>query len=88
LDVPTLKDKYKNGLGRNAVSQEIRNFAGTFPALQEGRHRADLDPGVDFSPSDVSDLIDAADFAMKAFDGAQADEKADVLALLLVGARD
>jgi hypothetical protein len=65
-----------------------RSTPGTFPALQEGRHWADYHPRVEFSPSDVSDLIDAADLAMKAFDGAQADEKADVLAVVLVGARD
>lgn len=87
LDVSTLKDKLKRQLGRDAVSQDMRDFANAFSALQEARHLADYDPRDQFLPSDVSSLIDAADFAMTAFDQADSDERTDVLALMMVKTR-
>jgi len=88
LQVSTLKDKFKYHLRRNNVSQEMRNFAGIFPDLQDARHLADYDPAVEFLPSDVSSLIDAAELAMAAFDRATPEEQADVLALMMVRTRD
>ena len=87
LDVPTLKEKFRFSLKRSAVGQDMRNFASTFPALQEVRHLADYHPSVVFAPSDVASLIDTAEVAIEAFDRAPADERADVMALLMVGAR-
>lgn len=87
LDVPILKDSLKRHLGRNAVSQDMRNFASNFSVLQEARHLADYDPMSVLLPVDVSSLVDAADFAMEAFDQVAADEQADVLALMLVRAK-
>ena len=54
LQVSTLRDRFRYLLRRNAVSRDMRDFAGAFPALQEARHRADYDPTVEFLPSDVS----------------------------------
>ena len=87
LHVSTLKDKLKRQLGRSAVSQDMRDFANVFPALQEARHLADYDPQIQFLPSDVSSLIDAADVEIMAFDQADADERADILALMMVRTR-
>jgi hypothetical protein len=50
----TLPDALKWRLRRDAVSQETRDFAGSFPALQEIRHLADYDPTIVFLASDVS----------------------------------
>jgi hypothetical protein len=87
LQVSTLKDRYKYHLRRTSVSQDMRDFAGAFPALQDARHLADYDPSVELLPSDVSSLVDAAEVAMEAFDRCAPDEQADVLALMMVGAR-
>ena len=87
LQPSTIKAKYAYHLRRTAVSQDMRDFAGAFPALQDARHHADYDPAAVFLPSDVSSLIDAAEVAMDAFDRTAPDEQADVLALMLVGAR-
>ena len=87
LQVSTLKQKYQTSLGRQFFSQDMKDFCSALPALQEARHSADYDPGRRFIPSDVASLIDAAETAMDAFDRAAADEKTDVLALMLVGAR-
>jgi hypothetical protein len=87
LDVATLKDTLKRQLGREAVSQEMRNFANAFPVLQEARHLADYDPTAFFLPVDVASLIDAAEFAMAHFDRATPDEQTDVMALMTVRAR-
>jgi len=76
LDVSTLKDSLKRQLGRNAVSQDMRNFANSFPRLQEARHLADYDPQAVFPHADVLFLIDTA-----------AAEQADILALMLARAR-
>lgn len=88
LQVSTLKDRYKHHLRRTAVSQDIREFADAFTDLQEARHLADYDPTAAFQPADVSSLVDTAEVAMAAFDRVASDELADVLALLMVGARN
>lgn len=87
LQVSTLKPKYQNSLRRTFTSQDMRDFASAFPALQEARHLADYDPATRFFPSDVSSLVDAAEVAMDASDRAAVDEKTDVLVLMMVGAR-
>lgn len=87
LQVSTLKNKFKSHLRRTIVSQDTRDFASAFPLLQDARHPADYDPSVQFLPSDVFSLIDAAEVAIDAFDRIAASEKADILALMLVGAR-
>ncbi len=88
LDVPGLKESLKRQLGRNAVSQNMRDFAKAFKVLQEARHLADYDPEAVLLPSDVRTLIGTASAAMEAFDRTTADEQADVLALMLVRARN
>jgi hypothetical protein len=87
LQVSTLKKQYRKHLGRAAVSQDMRDFAGIFPLLQEYRHDADYDPAAQFLPSFVSLVVDSAEVAMDCFDRVTPDEQADVLALMMVGAR-
>ena len=87
LNVTTLRDTLKHQLGRSAVSPHMREFADSFIALQELRHLADYDPLVEFQPSDVASLVDAASVAMAAFDRVLPSEQADVLALMMVRAR-
>lgn len=87
LRVSTLKGTYKHHLCREAVSQDMRDFAGAFTALQDARHLADYDPAIRFLPSDVSSLVDAAKVAVDTLDRVSRDEQTDVLALMMVGAR-
>lgn len=87
LQVATLKTKFSDALRRSAVSKDTRDFAGVFPTLQEARHLADYDPAVEFLPSEVSSLVDAAGVAIDAFDRINPEERADVLALMMVKAR-
>jgi hypothetical protein len=61
LQAATLKEKFKDQLLRTAASQEVRDFAGTFPELQDARHLADYDPSVQFRPLEASFFIDAAE---------------------------
>lgn len=65
----------------------MRAFATLFVALQEARHLADYDPLLDFSASDTEKFIRDAELAIGAFDRPEADEQADVLALMLAGPR-
>ena len=69
------------------VSQDLRDFAGAFSALQEARHLADYDPNAVFDPTDVFDLVNAAELAMIAFDRVEPAEQTDVLALMMVKTR-
>jgi methanogenic corrinoid protein MtbC1 len=87
LQASTLRDKYKLSLGRRAVSQDMRDFAGAFVERQAQRHLADYDPAASFEPSERALITRGAEMAMEAFYRVAADEKADVLAFLLVGAR-
>jgi hypothetical protein len=87
LQVTTLNKKYKRHLRRSTASRDMREFAAFVPLLQEYRHDADYDPAARFLPSFVVDLVDGAESAMDAFDRVAPDEQADVLALMMVGAR-
>lgn len=84
LQLSTLKDRTKIQLHRSSISQDARDFAGSFPALQEVRHAADYDPTAQFLRSVVVSLVDGAAVAVAAFDRMPPDEKADILALLMV----
>jgi hypothetical protein len=88
LQVSTLKERFRVHLRRNEVSKDMRDFVMAFPALQEARHLADYDPGVEFLPREVLSLIESANAAMMAFDRAEPAEQADILALLMVRTRD
>ncbi len=88
LDVPILREKLRASLGRSMVSQDTRDFANAFGDLQEYRHLADYHPSRPFGFSEVSSLIDRAAVAMEAFDRIAPQEQADILALLMVGARN
>lgn len=84
----TLPQKIRWSLRRDAVSQETRDFAAAFPALQEIREFADYDPTPSpWDASDVAALIDSAEAAIEAFDRIDQDEQADILALLMTKAR-
>jgi hypothetical protein len=87
LNAATLKDRMKGLLRRDSVSQFTKDFASNFCVLQETRHLADYDPIVPFSPSDVASLVDADEIAVVAFDSVPDDERADILALLMVRGR-
>ena len=87
LAATTLNSSLKQQLGRQSVSQSMRDFASAFPALQEGRLLADYDPSIRFELSDATDLVDAAETALAALERVEPAEKTDVLALMLVNAR-
>ena len=87
LSKSTLKATLRSALNRNALSPELRQVSTEFVALQDLRHLADYDPVTGFNASDVSDIIDATEEAIGVFAQADAEEKSDLLALLLVGAR-
>lgn len=87
LNVANLNKTLKQQLRRDRVSQQMRDFAALFSLLREQRHRADYDPVAVFDLTDVSLLIDAAEVGMRAFDQADGDEQADILALLMIKPR-
>jgi hypothetical protein len=87
LRASTLSDAMKRPLRRDAVSQDIRDFASAFAAMQDACHLADYDPAAVFEPSDAGNLIEAAENAIAAFGRAESAEQADILALLMVKPR-
>jgi uncharacterized protein (UPF0332 family) len=89
LDKATMSSSFQVKLGRTSISPGMRDFATAFVQLQKARHRADYDPSppTPFSISDTNDLIDVADAAITKFDQTAADERADVLAMMLVNSR-
>ena len=88
LRASTLRERFRRHLRRASVSEEVQDFAGIFEELQDARHTADHDPVASLVTSDVVALIQAAVVAMDTFDRVAPDEKSDVLALLMVRARD
>jgi hypothetical protein len=87
LRASTLSDAMKRQLRRDTISQDMRDFASVFPAMQEERHLADYDPAAVFEPSGARDLIESVENAIAAFDRAEPAERADILALLMVKPR-
>jgi len=87
IDKSFLNRTYRECLKVHAVSRDMRDFAKGFTDLQVRRHAADYDPTSKFSASDVASSIDAAELAIASFERTTKQKQADVLALLLVGAR-
>jgi hypothetical protein len=88
LNAVPLGANLQRQLHTTAISQEMRDFASGFLALHEYRHRADYDPHVAFAHLDAIELVGQAETAIQAFDRTTIEERADVLALMLVGTRD
>ncbi len=88
LRASTLNEKLRNSLGRTTVSRSIVNFPTIFPDLQQARHTADYHPTDIFNASNVLSLAESAETAIAALDDADPDERADVLALLMLRPRD
>jgi hypothetical protein len=87
LDITPLAPRMQEQLGRQSVGQDMRDFASGFVALQELRELADYDSQAAFQQSDAIGSVEAADFALRAFDRTAPEEQADVLALMLVNSR-
>lgn len=88
LDVPRLAPNLERKLRTQSVSQDLRDFARMFVALQDARHLADYDPHMPLTNADALAWIDQADLATQAFARVPASEQADVLALMLANVRD
>jgi hypothetical protein len=88
LSKPTPSEKVRRSLGRSYASEGIRRFAEILPDLQEDRHLADYHPTQTFEPNDVASLVAAAETAIAAFSNADPEERADVLALMMLRPRD
>jgi uncharacterized protein (UPF0332 family) len=88
IDKERLRAKFRGQLQCEAVSQELRDFVSTFVALQEWRHRADYDPQAEVFQSDALDACVLAEFGMSRLQDADQKQVADLLALMLAGARD
>ncbi len=88
LKVATLKGRYRRQSDRTAMSEDMRDFARAFPALQDARHLADYDPTNTFDPVGVLAVITAAEAVIAAFERADPQEQTDVLALMMVRSRD
>jgi hypothetical protein len=65
----------------------MRDFLGAFSLLLEARTYADDDPSAQISQSDAADWVESAAAAIAAFERVEPDERADVLALMLVTTR-
>ena len=87
LNVAHLSPALQQQLGRVAVSMDMRAFAEDLGELQDARQLADYDPTSSFSLSDAVDAVTLAETAMARFDRIPGDERADVLALMLLNPR-
>ena len=87
LDRAILKEKANAALGMVAPSSDIRDVAATFSNLQEQRHWADYDPLGKVSRSEVRDLIEQAELAMRALDHIPSNDRKNLLVFLMTSAR-
>jgi hypothetical protein len=88
IDKAQLRAKFRAQLRLDAVDPELRDFASTFVALQELRHLADYDPQAEIFESDALDACVSAELGMSGLQRADQEQLADLLALMLAGARD
>ncbi|WP_158806890.1 hypothetical protein [Beijerinckia sp. L45] len=87
LEKTTLSEANKKRLRRSEVTREIRDFAAVFVSMQQWRYLADYSPRFSILQKEAADLIDEAEAALHTLAKADADEKADLLAIMLVKAR-
>lgn len=88
VDKPFLGARAAKAMGANSVSQEIRDFASAFVALQGRRHWADYFPSGKITRSEALDLLDQAEFAAAQLKAADRDERQNFLAFLMLGVRE
>jgi uncharacterized protein (UPF0332 family) len=88
LNRAQLSPRYQQVLGRKSVSSDLRQFAKVFLEAQDKRNFADYDPDAKFSAAEVGSLIVDVENALGIFEKSAADERIDILALLLVSLRD
>jgi hypothetical protein len=87
VDKSTLGAKAVKALGATAVSQEIREVASAFLSLQERRHWADYSPSGKITRSEAQDLVDLATYAADQLAAANAEERRNFLAYLMLAVR-
>ncbi len=87
LNVAKLSPAIQKQLGRGTVSLDMRTFSEYFGGLQDVRELAAYDPIALFSPSDAFDTVLLAETALATFDRVADDERANVLALMLLNPR-
>jgi hypothetical protein len=87
VDKPTLSAKATKALGATVASQEIRDIANAFVTLQERRHWADYSAVGKITRSEARDLVDLADFAITQMRAANADDRRNFLAYLMLSTR-
>jgi hypothetical protein len=88
VDKPTLGAKASKALGAENASQELRDVASAFVALQERRHWADYSPMGKITRSQARDLVDLADFAVGQLAAANAEDRRNFLAYLMLSVRE
>ena len=88
VNKPTLGAKVSKALGAANASQEIRDVANAFVTLQERRHWADYSPTGKITRAQARDLVDLADFAVGQLAAANAEERRNFLAYLMLSVRE
>ncbi|MFA4939330.1 hypothetical protein [Brevundimonas sp.] len=88
IDKAILAPKIQAALGIAVASQELRDVAVAFVNLQKRRHWADYSASGAITRADAQDLVDQAKFAIDQLNAADAEERANWLALLLTSARE
>jgi uncharacterized protein (UPF0332 family) len=87
VDKLTLGTSARKALGVVVVSQEIRDVANAFVKLQERRHWADYSPTGKISRAEARDLVDLADSVIAQLAIADAEERRNFLAYLMLAVR-
>jgi len=87
IDKPLMSKAFQQSLVRPAVSLQMRRFANAFCVLRDARHLADYDPSHRLERVVVDGMVLMAEMAMAALDAVEAEELADVLALMIVKTR-
>jgi hypothetical protein len=82
------RETVRRTLGRNSVSPGVRQFAARLPELQDAGHIADDNPTETFEATEVALLATSAERAIASFNAGDPDERADVLALIMLRPRD
>ena len=88
IDKSVLPSRVQTALGIASASQELRDVAVVFVTLQKRRHWADYSATGAITRADAHDLVDQARIAIDQLAAADAEERANWLALLLTSARE
>lgn len=88
IDKPQMSAKEQTALGLQSAPQALRDVANAFVTLQRKRHWADYSSSGKITRNEARDLVDLAELGITQLHAADAEQRKNLLVLLMISARE